>query len=63
MEVDMSATKKRKSAKNTVSSANAVERKVARKVEEMSEQMQMLLIVFSVAMMAFAYVLYKVYAQ
>jgi len=59
----MSATKKRKSAKNTVSSANAVERKVARKVEEMSEQMQMLLIVFSVAMMAFAYVLYKVYAQ
>ncbi|KKU25551.1 MAG: hypothetical protein UX38_C0022G0002 [Microgenomates group bacterium GW2011_GWC1_46_16] len=30
---------------------------------KMSEQMQMLLIVFSLAMIMFAFVLYKVYAQ
>lgn len=59
MEVDMPATKKRKSVKKTVKVSSNVEKKV----EQMSEQMQMLLVVFSVAMMAFAYVLYKVYAQ
>lgn len=32
-------------------------------MKKMSEQMKMLLLVFSLAMMMFAYVLYKVYAQ
>ena len=34
-----------------------------KQVTKMSEQMQMLLFVFSLAMMMFAVVLYKVYAQ
>jgi hypothetical protein len=52
----MPASKKRKTAKKAVSVAT-------KKVEKMSEQSQMLLFVFAIAMMAFAYVLYKVYAQ
>lgn len=56
MEVDMPATKKRKTVNKT---ASAMEKKV----NIMSEQMSMLLVVFSIAMMAFAFVLYKVYAQ
>jgi hypothetical protein len=51
----MPASKKRKTTK-TVSV-------VEKKVEKMSEQMQMLLFVFSLSMMMFAFVLYKVYAQ
>lgn len=51
----MPASKKRKTAK-AVST-------VEKKVEKMSDQMSMLLVVFSVAMMAFAFVLVKVYAQ
>lgn len=51
----MPATKKRKSVRR--------ESVVEKKVEQMSEQMQMLLVVFSVATMAFAFVLFKVYAQ
>lgn len=52
----MPATKKKKTVKaKTVSS-------VEKKVEQMSEQMQMLLFVFAIAMIAFAFVLYKVYA-
>lgn len=49
----MPASKKRKTVKMTSS--------VEKKVTKMSEQMQMLLVVFSIAMMAFAFVLYKVY--
>ena len=51
----MPATKKRK----VVKVASTVEKKVTK----MSEQMSMLLLVFSLAMMMFAVVLYKVYAQ
>lgn len=51
----MPASKKRKPSRTSTM--------VEKKVEKMSEQMQMLLVVFSVAMMAFAFVLYKVYAQ
>lgn len=51
----MPASKKKK----TVKSASTMEKKVT----QMSEQMSMLLFVFSIAMMAFAFVLYKVYAQ
>lgn len=50
----MPASKKRK----VVKSASMVETKV----KKMSEQMQMLLFVFSLAMMMFAFVLVKVYA-
>lgn len=56
----MPATKKRKAAKKTV---NVIEKKMEMKVETMSEQMQMMLLVFAVAMMAFAFVLYKVYVK
>ena len=52
----MPATKKKKTVK-----AKAVS-SVEKKVEQMSEQMQMLLFVFAIAMIAFAFVLYKVYA-
>ena len=51
----MPATKKRKIVKKTSS--------VEKRVEVMSEQMSMLLVVFSIAMMAFAFVLYKVYVK
>lgn len=51
----MPATKRKKMVKSTS--------KVEKKVERMSEQMSMLLVVFSIAMMAFAFVLVKVYAQ
>lgn len=51
----MPASKKRKAVKKTSS--------VEKKVTKMSEQMQMLLFVFSLAMMMFAFVLVKVYAQ
>ena len=51
----MPASKKKK----TVKSTNVVEKKV----EKMSDQLSMLLIVFSMAMIAFAFVLVKVYAQ
>lgn len=50
----MPATKKRKTTR-TVSI-------VEKKVTKMSEQMSMLLVVFSLAMMMLAFVLYKVYA-
>lgn len=56
LEVDMPATKKKKKVTKTVT-------QVEKKVEEMSEQMKLLLVVFSIAMMAFAFVLVKVYAQ
>lgn len=56
LEVDMPATKKRKTVKKSV---NVMENKVT----EMSEQMNMLLAVFAIAMMAFAFVLYKVYVK
>ena len=52
----MPASKKKKKVTRPVS-------QVEKKVEEMSEQMKMLLVVFSIAMMAFAFVLVKVYAQ
>lgn len=55
MEVDMPATKKKKVVRQYA--------QVEKKVEEMSEQMKMLLVIFSLAMMAFAFVLVKVYAQ
>ncbi len=48
----MPASKKRK-----------VSSMVEKKVEKMSEQMQMLLLVFALAMVMFAIVLYKVYAK
>ena len=51
----MPATKKRKIVKKTSS--------VEKRVEVMSEQMSMLLVVFSIAKMAFAFVLYKVYVK
>lgn len=51
----MPASKKKKTAKPT----NLVEKKV----EKMSDQLSMLLVVFSMAMIAFAFVLVKVYAQ
>lgn len=51
----MPASKKRK----TVKTVQTVERKVTK----MSEQMNMLLFVFALAMMMFAYVLYTNFAQ
>lgn len=51
----MPATKKKKAVK----SVNVVEKKV----EKMSDQLSMLLVVFSMAMIAFAFVLVKVYAN
>jgi hypothetical protein len=51
----MPASKKKKAAKTSSM--------VESKVTKMSEQMSMLLFVFSFAMMMFAFVLYKVYAQ
>ncbi len=51
----MPATKKRKTVKTTSM--------VEKKVEKMSDQLSMLLVIFSMAMLAFAFVLVKVYAQ
>lgn len=55
----MPVTKKRKTVKRAVKATSNVEKKVT----QMSEQMSMLLVVFSIAMMAFAFVLYKVYVK
>lgn len=53
----MPAAKKRKASVATSSA------RVERKVEKMSEQMQMLMVVFALAMIMFAAVLYYTYAR
>lgn len=55
----MPVTKKRKSTKKATKTSSVMEQQVA----QMSEQMQMLLFVFALAMMAFAFVIYKVYVK
>lgn len=54
----MPAAKKKKKVSK---SANNVA--VAKKVEHVSEQLNMMLVVFAVAMIMFAYVLYKTYVM
>ncbi len=51
----MPATKKRKTAARSVV-------KMEKEVKVMGDHMNMLLVVFSIAMMMFAFVLFKVYA-
>jgi hypothetical protein len=60
LEVEMPATKRKKKVTRSV---KAEVTKVEKQVTVMSEQLNMLLLVFALAMMAFAYVLYKVYVK
>lgn len=58
----MPATKKKKvvrKAAKAVMTSTVMEKKV----EKVSEQMNLLLVIFSLAMMVFAYVLYTTYAM
>ncbi len=60
LEVEMPATKRKKKVTRSV---KAEVTKVEKQVTVMSEQLNMLLLVFALSMMAFAYVLYKVYVK
>lgn len=59
MEVDMPATKKRKTVKKT----SPAVRVNSTKATEKNESLNTLLLVFAVSMMTFAWVLYKVYVM